>query len=112
MIKKVILVFKTHFDIGFTDLSRNVIDDYSAGMLDQVLETCEATKDMGARRYIWTMPSWPLKVMLKRCSPQQKERLERLIESGQIAWHALPYTSHFDFCGQEEYRYGFTCARE
>lgn len=112
MIKKVILVFKTHFDIGFTDLSRNVIDDYSASMLDQVLETCEATKDMGACRYIWTMPSWPLKVMLKRCSPQQKERLERLIESGQIAWHALPYTSHFDFCGQEEYRYGFTCARE
>ena len=48
MIKKVILVFKTHFDIGFTDLSRNVIDDYSASMLDQVLETCEATKDMGA----------------------------------------------------------------
>lgn len=112
MIKKVILVFKTHFDIGFTDLSKNVIDNYSTGMLDQVLETCEATADMGPRRYIWTMPSWPLKQMLTHCSRERKERLEKLIVSGQIVWHALPYTSHFDFCGQEEYRYGFTYARE
>ena len=37
VIKKVILVFKTHFDIGFTDLSKNVIDNYSTDMLDQVL---------------------------------------------------------------------------
>lgn len=112
MIKKVILVFKTHFDIGFTDLSKNVIDNYSSGMLDQVLETCEATQDMGVRRYIWTMPAWPLKVMLKQCTPERKKRLERLIERDQIVWHALAYTSHFDFCGQEEYRYGFTYARE
>ena len=112
MIKKVILVFKTHFDIGFTDLSKNVIDNYSTGMLDQVLETCEGTADMGPRRYIWTMPSWPLKQMLVHCSEERKVRLEKLIESGQIVWHALPYTSHFDFCGRDEYRYGFSYARE
>lgn len=112
VIKKVILVFKTHFDIGFTDLSKNVIDNYSTDMLDQVLETCEATADMGEHRYIWTMPSWPLKQMLTHCSQERKVRLEKLIESGQIVWHALAYTSHFDFCGPEEYRYGFTYARE
>ena len=33
MVKKVILVFKTHFDIGFTDLARNVIEQYAADML-------------------------------------------------------------------------------
>ena len=26
---KIILVFKTHFDIGFTDLASNVIDQYA-----------------------------------------------------------------------------------
>ena len=36
MINKVILVFKTHFDIGFTDLAANVIDIYSNSMLDEV----------------------------------------------------------------------------
>ena len=34
-IKKVILVFKTHFDIGFTKLSREVLDDYAGKMLDK-----------------------------------------------------------------------------
>ena len=39
MVKKVILVFKTHFDIGFTDLARNVIEQYAGDMLQHVLET-------------------------------------------------------------------------
>lgn len=105
-------MFKTHFDIGFTDLAENVIRNYSTQMLDQVLETCEATEHMGSLRYIWTLPAWPLKMMLEHCSPDRKVRLEHLIENDQIVWHALPYTSHFDFCGLDEYRYGFTYARE
>ena len=44
MIKKIILVFKTHFDIGFTDLAENVIDKYATSMLDQVLETPDLNK--------------------------------------------------------------------
>ena len=112
MIKKIILVFKTHFDIGFTDLAENVIDKYATSMLDQVLETCEATADMGRQKYVWTMPSWPLAVMLQRSSGSRKERLEKLIDQGQIVWHALPFTSHFDFCGLQDYRYGFKFARQ
>ena len=38
-IKKIILVFKTHFDIGFTRLSREILDFYSGEMLDRVKET-------------------------------------------------------------------------
>ena len=47
MIKKIILVFKTHFDIGFTDLASNVIEQYAHQMLPRVLETCRATEGMG-----------------------------------------------------------------
>lgn len=112
MIKKIILVFKTHFDIGFTDLAEKVIDGYATSMLDQVLETCEATADMGRQQYVWTMPSWPLTVMLKRSSESRRERLEKLIRREQIVWHALPFTSHFDFCGLRDYQYGFTFARQ
>ena len=55
--KKIILVFKTHFDIGFTDLSSRVIDNYAKGMLEEVIETCQKTQDMGKLRYVWTMPA-------------------------------------------------------
>ena len=33
--KKVILVFKTHFDIGFTQLSRDILEYYKGEMLDR-----------------------------------------------------------------------------
>lgn len=33
--KKVILVFKTHFDIGFTQLSRDIPEYYKGEMLDR-----------------------------------------------------------------------------
>ncbi len=103
MVKKFILVFKTHFDIGFTDLSSKVIDKYSNSMLKEVIATCKATEHMGALKYVWTMPSWPLKVITERCREDLKKELDRLIEQGQIVWHALPFTSHTDFCSAEEY---------
>jgi hypothetical protein len=112
MVKKIILVFKTHFDIGFTDLSSKVIDKYSDSMLKEVIATCKATEHMGKLKYVWTMPSWPLKVITQRCSDELKKELDILIEHGQIVWHALPFTSHTDFCSAEEYIEGLRFGRE
>ena len=105
-INKIILVFKTHFDIGFTRLSREIVDYYSGEMLDQVAETCNATKDMGKLKYVWTMPSWPLEVMLDRADSDHKKILNDLMERGQLVWHALSFTSHYDFCGVEDAIWG------
>ncbi|MDF2543669.1 MAG: hypothetical protein K0S47_3387 [Herbinix sp.] len=112
MIKKIILVFKTHFDIGFTDLSSKVIDKYADSMLKEVIATCKATEHMGRQQYVWTMPSWPLKVIRERCDADLKVELDRLINRGQIVWHALPFTSHTDFCSAEEYLEGLRFGRE
>jgi hypothetical protein len=111
MIKKVILVFKTHFDIGFTDLAENVIKSYTGSMLDNLLAVCDGTKDLGRLRYIWTVPAWPLKVMTER-SGDKKKRLDELIRNGQVVWHALPFSSHFDFTGLEDSIQWFKYSRE
>ena len=112
MIEKIILVFKTHFDIGFTDLAKNVIKDYSEGMLRQMLETCRATEHMGPLHYVWTMPAWPLRYILGHCDPQLKPELEHFIRNDQIVWHALPFTTHTDCCAPEEYARTLLYARE
>ncbi|MEA4897105.1 MAG: DUF5054 domain-containing protein [Christensenellaceae bacterium] len=112
MIQKIILTFKTHFDIGFTDLSEAVLDQYAGGMLEALLTTCEQTAALGDRQFIWTMPAMPLCEMLIRCSDAARPRLEALIGAGRIAWHALPYTVHTDFCALAELRSGFHYARE
>jgi hypothetical protein len=112
MVKKIILVFKTHFDIGFTDLSSRVIDNYANSMLKEVIATCKATQHMGKLQYVWTMPAWPLKIITERCSADLKNELDLLITRGQIVWHALPFTSHTDFCSAEEYIEGLRFGRE
>ena len=112
MIKKIILVFKTHFDIGFTDLAANVIRNYSTGMLQQVIETCRSTEHLGPLKYVWTMPAWPLRYILDHCDPEVRTELERLIRNGRIVWHALPFTSHTDCCAPEEYARALLSARE
>lgn len=112
MVKKIILVFKTHFDIGFTDLASNVIHGYGNEMLRQVIETCRATEDMGKLRYVWTMPAWPLYHICNHCDPALKPELDRLIENGQIVWHSLPFTTHTDFSVPDEYMQSLRYSRE
>lgn len=111
MIKKIILVFKTHFDIGFTDLAENVVRNYGTDMLRQVIETCNATQHLGKLRYVWTMPAWPLWYICNHCDQELKLELDRLIENGQIVWHALAFTSHTDFAAPEEYAQTLRYAR-
>lgn len=94
---KIILVFKTHFDIGFTDLASNVIDQYAGSMLEQVIETCKGTQKLGKRHFVWTMPAWPLWHIVNHSEPKLRKELDELIENGQVVWHALPFTSHTDF---------------
>ena len=42
---KIITVFKTHVDIGFTDLPQKVLEKYSTQMLVDAVTTCEQTAD-------------------------------------------------------------------
>ena len=45
-VKEIIVVCKTHFDIGFTDLAVNVVDMYRNGMMDRAVATFEGTADL------------------------------------------------------------------
>lgn len=106
MKQKIYVVFKTHFDIGFTALAREIIASYGGKMLGDVIKTCENTKCLGTgRRYVWTMPSWPLvqSIDMKNTSREYREKAIELIQEGQIAWHTLPFTTHTEFCGFEEF---------
>ena len=120
---KIVVVFKTHFDIGYTDLSVNVLEKYRNKMLGDVVDACEKTQGYGpGGEYVWTMSAWPLKVVLDEregLTPLQR-RADGLVRRGQLRWHGLPFTTHTEFCGLEEFirglyfshelsgRYGFT----
>ena len=64
-VEQVIVVFKTHFDIGYTDLARNVVNRYRTSMIDKALDVCDDAKNMPPeQRFVWTVPGWPMAQIL------------------------------------------------
>ena len=108
---KVIAVFKTHVDIGFTDLPRKILASYSSKLLQRVVEACEESE--GAEHpLIWTMPAFVLHYTLRHARPALKARTERLICEGKIVWHALPCTLRTEFFTGYELRKTLYYAKE
>lgn len=104
--KTIYVVFKTHFDIGFTELVVELIKRWDTKMFPDLIKVCEATRDFGeGHKYVWTMPSWPLyKYLTKFASSEEMvDKAKSFIKQKQIEWHALPFTTHTEFCGLEEY---------
>lgn len=90
------LVFKSHFDIGYSALARDVIHEYRTSMIDKALDVIDANANaMKDTQFVWTIPGWPLKQMLwEKQNPARRLRIENAIKSGNLVTHALPYTLH------------------
>jgi len=102
--RRIFVVFKTHFDIGFTGLVSEVLDSYARVMVPQALEACRSTMaNEPGHRYVWTLPAWPLAYCLRvlQGSSLGKE-LEQRVREGMVVWHALPFTTHSELFGLED----------
>ena len=65
-VDQVIVVFKTHFDIGYTDMASNVVQRYRTTMIDQALKVVDQNRDLPPeQQFVWTLPGWPMKKILE-----------------------------------------------
>ncbi len=94
-IKKVHLLFKTHLDIGFTDLAAKVLDKYINRYMPAAMELAKSTRLAEAGgRFIWTTGSWLIYEFLEQADSQKRKDMEAAIEAGDVVWHGLPFTTH------------------
>ena len=64
----IIVVFKMHFDIGYTQWAEGVLQQYSGPMLIKTLQSIDETASLPeAEQFVWTVPAWPLKYILENC---------------------------------------------
>jgi len=92
-----VIVSKTHFDIGYSALARDVEHEYRTTMIDRALATIEAhgARAEGGPGYVWTVPGWPMRTILwKGQHPERKKRVEAALKRGNLVLHALPFTLH------------------
>lgn len=92
-VTKVYVLFKTHLDVGFTDLSSVVTERYMTEFIPKALEVSEKLRaDGSGERYVWTTGSWIIWKYLHSAAPNEVSRLEEALRRGDIVWNAVPYT--------------------
>jgi hypothetical protein len=91
-VRRVLAMFKCHFDAGFIDTQAHVVDRYFNQFFPQAIRTAEQMRQSGAQRYVWTTGSWLLYEYLEQASAKDRRRMEQAIGDGDIAWHALPFS--------------------
>lgn len=111
-VKTVHTIFKTHLDLGFTDLAANVVRQYFDAYLPLAMHTAETLRLTGGPdRFIWTTGAWLIYHYLETASSADRRRMETAIEAGDVAWHALPFTVHSELMDASLFRYGLSFAQ-
>lgn len=99
------VVFKTHFDLGFTDLPENVFKRYREEMMDNALKVIESNATLPKeKRFAWTVSGWPLQAQIlgPLQTPERRARIEKAIKSGALVVHGLPFTTHTESLDYED----------
>ena len=104
--KKVIVVSKTHLDLGFTDYAENIRQKYIDKFIPEAIDLAEKVNKDGKKYFVWTTGSWILKEAL--AVPEKKARLEKAIREGNIAPHAMPFTTHTELLDEDSLDFGLS----
>lgn len=101
---KIVVVFKSHFDFGFTGLPHEVLESYTTEMIPRALSVWEQTRHLSEqkRSFVWTLPAWVLHTALEMLDDKPDgKRLVDAVEQGGVVWHALPFTTHSELLNPE-----------
>lgn len=111
-VQEIVIVFKSHFDIGYTRLASEVVHDYRTKTIDSALVVVDKYRSLPAnQRFVWTIPGWPMTKILEDWDGQTASRKERVTEAfkeGLFTAHALPFTVETEMLSPEQLVRGMT----
>jgi hypothetical protein len=111
-VQEIVVVFKSHFDIGYTHLASEVVQGYRTTAIDNALTTVDKYKTLpGNRKFVWTIPGWPMTKILEDWDGQTETRKQRVMQAfkeGMFTAHALPFTVETEMLPLEQLVRGMT----
>jgi len=104
-IEEIILVYESHFDIGYTHLASETIHNYRTRTIEGALDVVDKNKNLPVeQQFVWTIPGWPMKKILEDWegqTPQRRQRVRDAFRDGHFAVHALPFTMQVELMEPE-----------
>lgn len=108
-VEDIIVVFKMHVDIGYTDWGEGVLQKYTGSMLDETLRSLEVTADLPKEeQFVWTIPGWPLKYIMENSPKNKGDALGRAIQNGRVVPHAFAFNVQTEASDLESMVRGFS----
>lgn len=106
--EEILILFKTHLDLGFTDLAGEVFRRYMDSYIPQALALAKQTRNTPCR-FRWTVGSW-LFEQYRRVKGDAPE-LQEAVRQGDIRWHGLPFTTHTEYMTEGLFESGLKISR-
>src|SRR3984893_11741670 len=88
-VKRVLVMFKCHLDVGFIDTQAAVIKKYFEQHFPQAIQIAKTLRESGEERYVWTTGSWLIYEYLEQAGSEERKRMEQAIVAGAITFRAL-----------------------
>ena len=103
-LQEVIIIYKTHFDIGYTSSAHEVIHDYRTEMADRLMDAIEVNKNQPKdKQFVWTLSGYPMQqVLWEGQKPERRAQIEGAIKSGNINVHGLSASLHAESAELED----------
>ena len=110
--KKILVLFKTHLDVGYTDFSENVIRRYNEEYIPRAIRVGRQLKAMGVQEgFVWSTGSWLIDQYLRTQDEAHVQEMEEAIRDGLIRWHGLPFTTHSEAMNKALFEYGLSISQ-
>ena len=107
MKKEILVIFKTHLDIGFTDYASNILQKYMNVYIPNAIRVGYELKDTDTP-FVWTVGSLLVWEALKR---DEDGTVAQAIRDGILRWHALPCTTHTELMSPALFEYGVSLSK-
>jgi hypothetical protein len=111
-VKKVHVVYKTHLDIGFTDLGQTVLDKYVKEYIPHAVNLAIELNTEENKKFIWTVGSFLIDYYFKHADEDAKKKLEEAINKGYICWHGIAVTTHTELMDARLFEYSLEIGKK
>ncbi len=109
VVHTVLVVSKSHLDVGFTGLAGEVRERWLRSHLPTAVATARELRDAGDGPTLrWTTGSWILNEALEEPDRELRLLVEHAIEDGDLAWHAMPFTTHTELADRSLLAHGLS----
>ena len=108
-IKRVHVIYKTHLDIGYTNMGQTVLDSYVQEHIPHAIDLALKINTPEHKKFIWTVGSFLADYYKRHATPEQLEKMDEAIRLGYFRRHlahgaAVPGGAGVQPFGQPEAR--------